>query len=184
MILMPLIVYTAQKCDEGVEGSLFALMMSISNLSGIIATQLGALTAKILNVSSKNFNNLHYLMIIAIAGDFIVPMYTIQRMFGASSQDSYSSLDHTQELPMILGNNKETSENKQAKSANMRATSEEFLDCKQETLVSHSRKQDIEETDHMSTEHHTLTPAEHDLIAKVEAYTSVHEPSGRDSFVI
>ena len=130
-------------------------------------------------------------MIIAIAGDFIVPMITIQKMFSASSQDSYTSLDRTQELPMILENSKARSENKQdslvnrqGSLVNKRATSEEFLDCKRERLVSHSRKQDIAETDHMLTEHHELTRAEQELIAKVEACTSVDEPLDRDSFVI
>ena len=92
---------------------------------------------------------------------------------------------------MILENSKARSEskqdslvNRQGSLVNKRATSEECQDCKQETLVSHSRKQGQAGTDHMLTEHHELTPAEQELIAKVEACTSVDEPLGRDSFVI
>ena len=104
-------MFTAQRCNDGVEGSLFALMMSISNLSGIVASQLGALTASLLNVTEKNFDNLKYLVLIAIAGDFIIPMITVRRMFFSSSDD-YSSLGHTPDLQMIdLGRTQGSLEN-------------------------------------------------------------------------
>ena len=100
LIIMPLIVYTAKRCNDGCEGSLFALMMSLSNLSGIIGDQLGAVVANMLNVTEKNFDNLKWLMVIAILGDLIIPLLAIQRMFSSSSEE-YRHLDHTPELEMI-----------------------------------------------------------------------------------
>ena len=100
LVILPLIVYTAKRCDAGCEGSLFALMMSISNFSGILGDQLGALVAGMLGVTEENFDNLKYLMVIAIVGDLVVPLLAIRRMFYASSPD-YSQLDRTPELRMI-----------------------------------------------------------------------------------
>lgn len=100
LIIMPLIVYTAKRCNDGCEGSLFALMMSVSNLSGIIGDQLGAFIAHMLNVTEKDFTNLKWLMIIAIISDLIIPLIAIQRMFSSSSEE-YRHLDHTPELEMI-----------------------------------------------------------------------------------
>ncbi len=118
LIIMPLIVYTAKRCNDGCEGSLFALMMSISNLSGILGDQLGAAVAGYLNVTEKNFDNLKWLMVIAILGDLFIPMLAILRMFSSSSEPYYQ-LDHTPELQMIdLANTSETSVNKQDSSGN------------------------------------------------------------------
>ena len=64
LIIMPLIVYTAEKCDDGVEGSLFALMMSISNVSNVLGDELGALLAAAFKVDETKFDNLIYIMII------------------------------------------------------------------------------------------------------------------------
>ena len=118
LISMPLIVYTAKRCNDGCEGSLFALMKSISNLSNILGDQLGAIVAGYLNVTEKNFDNLKWLMVIAILGDFVIPMLAILRMFSSSSEN-YSQLDRTPELRMIdlTGNRSVKSANKQDSSA-------------------------------------------------------------------
>jgi len=140
LIILPLIVFTAQRCNDGVEGSLFALMMSISNLSGILASQLGALTASMLNVTEKNFDNLKYLVLIAIAGDFIIPMITVRKMFFSSSDD-YSSLGHTPDLQMIdLGRTRGSLENQE----HMSGSSE----SKQGSLE--SKRDSLESQDHRS----------------------------------
>lgn len=113
LMIMPLIVYTARRCNDGCEGSLFALMMSISNLSGILGDQLGALVASMLEVTEKNFDNLKFLMLIGIAGDLIIPLLAIRRMFSASSEKYHLTLDRTPELQMI-----DRSGNKLGKSVN------------------------------------------------------------------
>ena len=84
LIIMPLIVYTAKKCENGCEASLFAVMMSISNFSGI-RRPVRRLLAKLLDVTEQNFNNLPVLLIICILCDFIIPMVAIRRMFYVSS---------------------------------------------------------------------------------------------------
>jgi len=71
LLIMPLIVYTAEKTSVGVEGSLFALMMSISNVSNVIADQLGALLASAFNVTSNDFDNLGYVMGVSIFLDLV-----------------------------------------------------------------------------------------------------------------
>lgn len=99
LMIMPLIVYTATQCNDGVEGSLFALMMSVSNLSGVISNQSGAYLANILKVDKTNFDQLKWLMVISIALDVIIPLLVIQSMFSASS--SYHEVGRTPELRMI-----------------------------------------------------------------------------------
>ena len=146
LIIMPLIVYTAKRCNDGCEGSLFALMMSISNLSGIMGDQLGAAVAGYLNVTEKNFDNLKWLMVIAILGDLIIPMLAILRMFSSSSE-TYSQLDHTPELQMISlkENTSETSVNKQDSSGNQDDTPgslAEQMDRTRDFLAHHKARLD------------------------------------------
>ena len=38
---MPIIVLASRLCPEGMEGTIYALIMSINNLGGIISSQLG-----------------------------------------------------------------------------------------------------------------------------------------------
>lgn len=122
LVVMPLIVYTAQKCNDGVEGSLFALMMSVSNLSNILGDQFGAVVASILGVTETNFENLKYLMIISIIGDLIIPLLAIRRMFFSSSQE-YVELDHTPELEMYPRRTSDLLVNTPEKKASMRDSS-------------------------------------------------------------
>ena len=39
---MPIIVLASRLCPEGMEGTIYALIMSINNMGGIISSQLGA----------------------------------------------------------------------------------------------------------------------------------------------
>lgn len=50
---MPLLVLAAALCPPGVEGTLFALLMSVFNGAGIIGTELGALLTEALGVSAE-----------------------------------------------------------------------------------------------------------------------------------
>ena len=85
LLIMPLIVYTAQKCNKGVEGALFALMMSISNISGVIADEMGALVAAMFQVTEDDFTNLVYMVALCIVIEIGIQIYAIRRMFSASS---------------------------------------------------------------------------------------------------
>ena len=61
---MPVLVLSARLCPKGVEATLFALLMSIWNLSGLLSHELGALLTSWLGVTENNFDNLWLLVII------------------------------------------------------------------------------------------------------------------------
>lgn len=129
LILMPLIVKTANVCKDGVEGSLYALMMSIANLSNVIGDWLGSIVGYVLGVTQYNFDNMIPFMVIGITLQCFIPLYFILRgktFFYEDSETESDDLDHTLEPedPVILVSNRETSvsleENKRAMSVNKR----------------------------------------------------------------
>ncbi|KAJ8905455.1 hypothetical protein NDN08_001962 [Rhodosorus marinus] len=61
---MPTLVLAARLCPPGVEGTLFAALMSIYNASGAVSTELGALMTSFLGVRDENFSNLPLLLAI------------------------------------------------------------------------------------------------------------------------
>lgn len=61
---MPTLVLAASLCPPGVEGTLFAAIMSIYNGSGAVSSELGALLTKALGVTDSNYDNLWLLVLI------------------------------------------------------------------------------------------------------------------------
>ena len=61
---MPTLVLAAKLCPVGVEGTLFALLMSSFNLAGIVGSEIGAAITKVLGVTSTDFTNLGLLVTI------------------------------------------------------------------------------------------------------------------------
>jgi folate/biopterin transporter len=61
---MPVLVLSARLCPEGVEATLFALLMSIWNLAGLLSHEAGALLTQWLGVTETNFENLWLLVVI------------------------------------------------------------------------------------------------------------------------
>ena len=61
---MPVLVLSARLCPKGVEATLFALLMSIWNMSGLISNELGALLTSALGITETNFDKLWLLVII------------------------------------------------------------------------------------------------------------------------
>ena len=61
---MPVLVLSARLCPKGVEATLFALLMSIWNLSGLLSHELGAILTSWLGVTENNFDRLWLLVII------------------------------------------------------------------------------------------------------------------------
>jgi len=61
---MPVLVLSARLCPKGIEATLFALLMSIWNLSGLLSHELGALLTSFLGVTESNFDKLWLLVII------------------------------------------------------------------------------------------------------------------------
>ena len=61
---MPVLVLSARLCPKGVEATLFALLMSVWNLSGLLSNELGALLTSALGITETNFDRLWLLVII------------------------------------------------------------------------------------------------------------------------
>ena len=62
---MPVLVLAARLCPPGVEATLFALLMSITNLAGLLSYELGAGLMHWLGITETNFQSLWILVIIA-----------------------------------------------------------------------------------------------------------------------
>lgn len=61
---MPVLVLCARLCPPGVEATLFALLMSITNLAGLISYEGGAVLTHWLGITDRNFDNLWLLVVI------------------------------------------------------------------------------------------------------------------------
>ena len=61
---MPVLVLAVRLCPSGVEATLFALLMSIFNLAGLVSYELGAGLMHMLRISDNNFDLLWLLVII------------------------------------------------------------------------------------------------------------------------
>lgn len=61
---MPVLVLAARLCPEGIEATLFALLMSVMNVAGLCSYQLGAGLTYWLGVTDVNFANLWLLVLI------------------------------------------------------------------------------------------------------------------------
>jgi len=62
---MPVLILAARLCPEGIEATLFALLMSVLNISALCSFQLGAGLTYLLGVTESNFDNLWILVLIA-----------------------------------------------------------------------------------------------------------------------
>ncbi|MBE9181650.1 folate/biopterin family MFS transporter [Oculatella sp. LEGE 06141] len=61
---MPVLVLAARLCPPGVEATLFALLMSVTNLAGLLSYELGAVLMHLLGVTESNFERLWLLVVI------------------------------------------------------------------------------------------------------------------------
>jgi len=68
---MPVLVLSARLCPPGVEATLFALLMSVVNLSGLLSHELGALLTHWLKVSETDFSNLWLLVLLTNASTLL-----------------------------------------------------------------------------------------------------------------
>ena len=64
---MPVLVLAARLCPEGMEATMYALIMSISNLGGVVGSQLGAGITWGLGVTEKDLTNFWILVLICNA---------------------------------------------------------------------------------------------------------------------
>ncbi|OVA10556.1 Biopterin transport-related protein BT1 [Macleaya cordata] len=68
---MPFLILSGQLCPPGIEGTLFALFMSINNLGSTLGSFVGAGVASVLNISSGSFDNLLLGIILQVICTFI-----------------------------------------------------------------------------------------------------------------
>ena len=68
---LPLLVLAAKICPPGIEGALFAALMSIFNLGGIVSTEAGALLTDKFAVTETDFSNLAPLVVTCAASSLL-----------------------------------------------------------------------------------------------------------------
>mmetsp|Transcript_206 Transcript_206/g.418 ORF Transcript_206/g.418 Transcript_206/m.418 type:complete len:531 (-) Transcript_206:223-1815(-) len=74
--LMPILILAAKVCPKGIEGTLYAFLMSISNGSALSAQYWGSFAMWSVGVTAENFNNL-WLLILICALSTPVPLIFI-----------------------------------------------------------------------------------------------------------
>ena len=82
-ILMPMVVLGARICPKGIEGTLYALLMSLSNMGGVFASEWGSLFTAMFGVTGSNFTNLWKLMLVCHACD-LIPMFSLSLLKGVT----------------------------------------------------------------------------------------------------
>ncbi|KAL9319783.1 hypothetical protein ACSQ67_011622 [Phaseolus vulgaris] len=68
---MPFLILSGQLCPPGIEGTLFALFMSINNFGTTVGSFVGAGLASVLNIDSGSFDNLLLGIIVHALCNFI-----------------------------------------------------------------------------------------------------------------
>ena len=68
---MPVLVLAARLCPPGIEATLFAMLMSVLNLSGLVSKEGGAILTHLLGVTDTNFDKLWLLVLIANVGSML-----------------------------------------------------------------------------------------------------------------
>ncbi|NEQ30747.1 MAG: folate/biopterin family MFS transporter [Leptolyngbya sp. SIO4C5] len=83
---MPVLVLSARLCPPGVEATLFALLMSIVNLAGLLSHEFGALLTHWLGVTETNFDRL-WLLVLITNFSTLLPLPLLFLLPKASAQD-------------------------------------------------------------------------------------------------
>ncbi|MEL6489285.1 MAG: folate/biopterin family MFS transporter [Cyanobacteria bacterium J06634_6] len=85
---MPVLVLSARLCPPGVEATLFALLMSVVNLSGLLSHELGALLTHQLGVTETDFSNL-WLLVLITNTTTLLPLPLLGLLPAASAVDAF-----------------------------------------------------------------------------------------------
>jgi folate/biopterin transporter len=87
LTFMPVLVLAARLCPPGIEATLFALLMSVLNLSGLVSKEGGAILTQLLDVTDSNFDKLWLLILIANLGGML-PLFFINLLPNEAPQMS------------------------------------------------------------------------------------------------
>lgn len=63
--MLPILVLACNICPKNIEGTLYAFLMSVVNLSSLFANQIGSVISYSLGITSQNFTNFRYFILIA-----------------------------------------------------------------------------------------------------------------------
>jgi folate/biopterin transporter len=88
---MPLLVLAARICPVGVEATLFALLMSLLNLGGLVSREIGAVLTDWLGVTEVDFSNLWILMLMTNLSN-LIPLPFLGLLPTASASQSSSQI--------------------------------------------------------------------------------------------
>lgn len=83
---MPILALAASLCPPGVEGTLFATLMSIYNAAGTLSNEMGAGLTSYLGITESNFDNISWLIIICSLSS-LLPLPFMNVLLG----DSYNN---------------------------------------------------------------------------------------------
>ena len=90
---MPLIVLGASVCPSGVEGTIYAFLMSLTEVGGIAGDLLGTALTSWLQVTNDDFSNLWLLVLICnVIG--LCPLLLLP-LVPSKLQSAHSSVSHT-----------------------------------------------------------------------------------------
>jgi hypothetical protein len=95
---MPILVLSARLCPVGVEASLFALLMSVYNLAGLLSHEMGALLTHWLGVTETNFDKLWLLLVITNLSS-LLPLLFLNLLPAADPQIDIEAVDIHRSLP-------------------------------------------------------------------------------------
>lgn len=101
---MPILVLAARLCPPGVEATLFATLMSISNGGGVTGGILGAGLTQLLGVTSQNFQNLALLLVLCNASS-LLPLPFLGLL--PSDSDLEAAVEKAEQALDNLANSKE-----------------------------------------------------------------------------
>ncbi|KYC43570.1 folate-biopterin transporter [Scytonema hofmannii PCC 7110] len=91
---MPVLVLAARLCPAGVEATLFALLMSVTNLAGLLSYELGAVLMHVMGITESNFDSL-WLLVLITNFSTLLPLPFLKWL---PSSDSQTETPETQEL--------------------------------------------------------------------------------------
>lgn len=97
---MPVLVLSARLCPPGVEATLFALLMSVSNLAGLISFELGALLTHWFGVTETNFDNL-WLLVLLTNLSTLLPLPFINWLPDVSAETDAESIPSELAIPEL-----------------------------------------------------------------------------------
>jgi hypothetical protein len=97
---MPVLVLSARLCPEGVEATLFALLMSVWNLAGLLSHEMGALLTHWLGITETNFDKLWLLVVITNASS-LLPLPFLGWLPAADPQIEIQAAGTSRPLPQV-----------------------------------------------------------------------------------